>query len=585
VAVKVRTAADVVRNAVALMFSTVASAAFGMLFWVAGARLYNVEDLGRASAAVSAITLLGGLAQLSLNSVFIRFLPTAGEATGRFIGLSYGASASTAVILAVGFFVFGLGEDFLPPGPVALGAFCIAVVCSTFSGLQDSVLTALRRTAWVPVENIAIAVGKLALLPVFVGGAIVAPLLIAWGLPIVVAVVVLSAVIFLRLAPTQARRMRGRQALPNRGELLAFMSAQNLNGILGNLSMFLPPLLVTMVLGPEQTGLFYVPWLIGTALFALSWNILVSLVVEASTDPSQIRSQLRHAFRLLVLVTVGGGAVLVLGAPLILGVLGSQYAEGGADSLRLIGLGLPFAVISTLFAATGFMAKKTWPIFFSQLASTVIFLGGAYFALHWFGIVGAAGAFLASEIVVGLALAPATVRRLRELVRSSEEKLAEEVAAGEKVLARGVAPVPARGVVTVPRLSPGYDTGPMQVLFLPAAVVDWERLGQIETVLMQRLVSPDDDPVSGTDERWQTDLTLPMQRISPDDVTIRLPSSPHGRGDSPGGRHHRTEPEPHLDPQSDPRLDPRLDPRSGPSTAADGEPPSGPRHGAREGSS
>jgi hypothetical protein len=318
------------------------------------------------------------------------------------------------------------------------------------------------------------------------------------------------------------------------------------------------------------------PWLIGTALLALSWNILVSLVVEASTDPSQIRVQLRHAFRLLVLVTVGGGAVLVLGAPLILAVLGSRYAEGGADSLRLIGLGLPFGVIGTLFAVTGLMAKKTWPIFFSQLASTVIFLGGAYFALRGFGIVGAAGAFLASEVVVGLALTPVTVRRLRELVRSSEEKLAEEVAAGEKVLARGVAPVPARGVVTVARLRPGYDTGPMQVLFLPAAVVDWERLGQIETVLMQRLVTPDSDPVSGTDERWQTDLTLPMQRISADDVTIRLPSPPHGREDSPSGRHHRVEPEPHLDLPSDPR--------SGPSTAADGEPHSGPRHGAREGS-
>ena len=176
----------------------------------------------------------------------------------------------------------------------------------------------------------------------------------------------------------------------------------------------------------------------------------------------------------------GQGAVLVLGAPLILAVLGSQYAEGGADSLRLIGLGLPFGVIATLFAVTGFMAKKTWPIFFSQLASTVIFLSGTYFALHRFGIVGAAGAFLLSEVVVGLALAPTTVRRLRELVRSSEEKLADEVAEGEKVLARGVAPVPARGVVTVPRLRPGYDTGPMQVLFLPAAVVDWERLGQIE---------------------------------------------------------------------------------------------------------
>ena len=271
-------------------------------------------------------------------------------------------------------------------------------------------------------------------------------------------------------------------------ELLAFMSAQNLNGILGNLTIYLPPLLITMVLGPEQTGLFYVPWLIGTALFALSWNILVSLVVEASTDPAQIRTQLRHASWLLVLVSVGGGGVLVLGAPLILSVLGPQYAEVGAASLRLIGLGLPFGVIGTLFAVTGFMAKKTWPIFFAQLASTVLFLGGTYIALArlGFGIVGAAGAFLVSEVVVGLALAPVTVRRLRELVRSSEETLAEEVAAGEKVLARGVAPVTARGVVTVPRLRPGYDTGPMQVVFLPAAVVDWARIGQIETVLMDR---------------------------------------------------------------------------------------------------
>jgi O-antigen/teichoic acid export membrane protein len=515
VAMKIRAAADVVRNAVALIISTVASAGLGMLFWIVGARLYDVEDLGRASAAVAAITLLGGLAQLSLNSVFIRFLPTAGEATSRFLGLSYGASASAAIILAVGFFVFGFGTGFLPPGPLALAAFCLAVVASTFSALQDSVLTALRRTIWVPVENIAIAVGKLALLPVLVGAAVGVPLLIAWASPIVVAVVVLSAIILFRFAPAQARRMRGRQALPTWPELLSFMSAQNLNGILGTLAIYLPPLLVTMVLGPAQTGLFYVPWLIGTALLALTWNILVSLVVEASTDPYHIRAQFRHALRLLLLVTVGGGAVLALGAPLILSILGSQYAEGGAGSLRLIGLGLPFGVIGTLFSITALMAKRTWPIFFTQLANTVIFLGGAYVAMAQlgFGINGAAGAFLASELVVGLALLPATVRRLRELVRS-----------GDLGPARGVAPVRARGVATVPRLRPGFDTGPMQVLFLPEAVVDWERLGQVDTVLMQRL--PPDEPFTdpGTGVRWSGDMTLPLQRISSDEVTVRLPS-------------------------------------------------------------
>jgi len=139
---KVPAAVDVVRNAVALMFSTVASAALGMMFWIIGARLYSVGDLGRAAAAVSTITLLAGLAQLSLHSVFIRFLPTAGEATGRFVGLSYLASGSVAVLLAVGFFMLGPSSQFLPPGSVALGTFSVAVLCATFSGLQDS-----RRTS------------------------------------------------------------------------------------------------------------------------------------------------------------------------------------------------------------------------------------------------------------------------------------------------------------------------------------------------------------------------------------------------------------------------------------------------------
>ena len=50
--------------------------------------------------------------------------------------------------------------------------------------------------------------------------------------------------------------MRGRQALPTSRELSGFMAAQNLNGIVNNLMLYLPPLLITSVLGPEQAGLF-----------------------------------------------------------------------------------------------------------------------------------------------------------------------------------------------------------------------------------------------------------------------------------------------------------------------------------------
>jgi hypothetical protein len=73
-------------------------------------------------------------------------------------------------------------------------------------------------------------------------------------------------------------------------------------------------------------------------------------------------------------------------------------------------------------------------------------------------------------------------------------------------------------VAAVPRLRPGFDIGPMQVIFLPAEVIDWERLGAIETVVMDRYGA-------GPDGRQRADMTLPLVRLSSADMTVQLPKS------------------------------------------------------------
>jgi hypothetical protein len=297
---------------------------------------------------------------------------------------------------------------------------------------------------------------------------------------------------------------------------MSFMTAEYLNGLLGNLTLYLPPVLVAVVLGAAANAFFYVPWLIGTAAFALAWNIAISFVVEATSEPGQIRGHLRHTVRLLLLVGVGGGAVLVTAAPLVLAIVGSEYAEQGATSLRLIGLSLPFELVTTLFAVTAIMSKKVWPILWQNLAIAVVFLSGAYIGLDRYGAAGAAGAYLVAQAGAGIALAPTTLRRLRALVRAAEEQAELEK----------TAPIPAfaaaRGVAGAPRVVPRFDTGPIQVVWGPENL-DWELVGQQETVLMQKVVDADDP--SGSN-----DVTMPMQRIgSDDDTTVVISDAPGAR--------------------------------------------------------
>ncbi len=513
----------VVRNAAALMFSTVASSALGMAFWIAAVRLYPADEVGRASAGASAITLLAGLAQLSLSSVFVRFLPGAGDRTGRIIRFGYAAAGAASVLGAAAFFLLGLARDFLPPGPVPLIAFCVAVCASTIAALQDSVLTALRRAAWVPAGNIILGLGKLALLVALAVTTVRAPMLIAWAAPIVVAVVAIGALLVrlvtgLRRDQARPAQPRPEQGLPTLVELRGFMTSEYLKNILGTLTLTTPPLLVAMVLGPEQNAYFYLPWLIGSAALALSWNISVSFVVEASGEPSRVREHLRHAVRLLLAVTVGGGAMLAIAAPLILATLGDRYAASGATSLRLIGLSLPFDLVMTLFSAAAIMAKRTWVIFWAQLVATVFFLGAGLLALPAIGAVGMAAAYLGSHAVMGISLAPATIRRLRALVRDAEP--GQDSAS---TTARGVAPVRARGVAAVPHLRPGHDGGPVQVVFLPDTP-GWRLMNDSQTVLMQAVETP--DPIAG-------DATIPMQRVRPE-WTDDAGSAVHGAAGADG---------------------------------------------------
>src|SRR5690349_124467 len=94
------------RNGNALMISTGITSALGLLYWTIAARVYQTDDVGLNSMAISIMIFLSGVAQINLQEAMIRFIPRAGARTLRMALYSYGIVIALSLIVAV---VFCLG--------------------------------------------------------------------------------------------------------------------------------------------------------------------------------------------------------------------------------------------------------------------------------------------------------------------------------------------------------------------------------------------------------------------------------------------------------------------------------------------
>jgi O-antigen/teichoic acid export membrane protein len=408
-----------VRTATALMTSTAGTAALSFVFWIAAARWFPPETVGRVAAAAAAMALLAALAQLNLVSLYARFLPTAGARTRPLVVAGYGASAAMSVLLTVGFFLSGFATGLIGGGWVSRLAFTAAVIASAVFFIQGGVLTALGRAAWVPAAGGVTSAARLALLPLLAGFAAGDGLLLAWVLPIVAVMAATTWWVLARGAPAHARARPAAAPVRPR-EVLRFASAEYVNGMLSNAAAFLPPVLVAGVLGAVPGAYFYLPWLIGISVTTLLWNVVTSFVVAAAGDGTPARADTNRALYLVLAIVLPGTLVLSLGATPLLGLLGGDYAAEGAAVLRLLGLSLPFAAVVLVFSAFSILEKRMWRLVAVQAAGAALLFAGVWIGLPRLGAVAPALSLLAAQAAVGLALLPAVVRAYRRTGRPPE---------------------------------------------------------------------------------------------------------------------------------------------------------------------
>ncbi len=420
----------VYRNAYALMISNGLTSGLGLVYWSICARAYPTEVMGASSAAISMMLFLSGAAQLNLRPALLRLLPESGERASWLVRRTYALaillSALTALVVFGGGAVTGAPWSAISElaSPIGVLLMVVGTMCWSIFNLQDGVLTGLRRTGWVPIENGGYAVVKIVILLAAVVALPTMGIVVSWVVPTIVIVGVVSAVLVLRWIPAYMAAHGDRRPSLDRRTLMTFVAADSAGALFALGASTLLPVLVVGALGPTTGAYFAITWTIITALMLVPLNMAASLTVESVHSQAALGPQVRrlagHLYRLLIPMVV---AVILL-AQWGLHVFGPAYSENATVALRIGALGLlPFAA-NTLFLATARIQARSRAILVVQIVTSVVTLGLSALLLGPMGIAGVTLAWLIAQTVVAAVIVPTQLLPLIR-VRSSVAQSAE----------------------------------------------------------------------------------------------------------------------------------------------------------------
>ncbi|WP_313811088.1 phosphotransferase [Glutamicibacter sp.] len=393
------------RSSDALIIGTGLTSLLGLAFWALAARWLSTESVGIGAAVVSAVTLLANIATLGMRNGFLRFLPTAGSGTLRFIFTTYTVCA-LAAIAAAGVFLAGQplwGQQlgFLTQTPLSMAAFILGTVVWVIFVLQDQVLIGLRHAGWVPLENGLASVLKIAALPVFAFASLWA-VFAATVVPSIIVVLAVTVLIRQLVKKKLAASAAVRSEPTSFKTVLGFVVPDHFASMLWFATTDVLTLIVLNVAGPEASAYWYMANTIGYSLYLVTSNVGSALISESVHDPANAYRHARKALRHSAQLVLPAAVIGILLSSFALGLLGEDYAQFATGTLQLIlasavpqlivGIGIAMARVRgdmlTVLGVYAFTALMLW--------------GGSTFAIELWGLPGIGIMILLNQSLVAV---------------------------------------------------------------------------------------------------------------------------------------------------------------------------------------
>lgn len=407
-------------NAYYLMANTAINSLAGFAFWTVAARFYSEEDIGVASALISAVTLVAALSNLGLGTGLIRYLPSASDEAHAMLDSSLTFLTIASFVVAVGFLaglpLWSPALTFLYRRPGFLIGFALSAVLVAANGVIAQVFIAHRAARFTLLCSAILSILRIPLPILFVRWG-------AFGIFIAVGVamtVSLAIGLFWLLPAVQAGyspRIRLRVGVLN--GLMTYSLINQVSALLFQTSQMILPIVVLNVLGASASGYSYVVWLLGNMLFVISGALATSAFAEGSNEEKALGESVRRAWKLMFLLSVPAVFFLLIAGRMLLLFFGQEYAKNGAGLLAVLALSAIPVGVNNVYMSVKRVTREMGAVLRVSLLIAGGTIGLAYLLMPRYGVVGSGIGWLASQGVVAVyVLGSAFLRRTRR--RSGE---------------------------------------------------------------------------------------------------------------------------------------------------------------------
>jgi O-antigen/teichoic acid export membrane protein len=395
----------IISNAASLIGTFGVTSGLGFVYWWVAAQLFDKAEVGLASALISAMMLMGTLGMLGLGTLMIGELRRRRAIAVSLISGALVVASITAGSLGL---IFALITSQTSDEFAILtdtGYLLLFVVGTAVTGallVLDQALLGLLRGTLQLYRNAIFAAGKLLILAV-VGLAFVnlnsMAIYATWLAGNLLSIIPLAFIALPHLLQ-QHEMVSARHVFR---ELRGAALAHHVLNVSVQTSQFALPVLVTFLFSAVVNASFYVAWLIVSILFIIPAALTQTLYAVSSAEDQASPRQIRLTLRLSLFFVSAGVLVLVVGAPLILGIFGQAYADQASPSLRIMALAAFPMIIKVHYIAIFQIRRKIRLAALAMLGGallelTLAFLGGATGNL-WALSVGWTGAIFIEAIL------------------------------------------------------------------------------------------------------------------------------------------------------------------------------------------
>ncbi|MGW0041179.1 lipopolysaccharide biosynthesis protein [Rhodococcus sp. NPDC003348] len=402
-------------NAAALMLSSVATGALGLVYWAVAERFFDTSEVGRASAVISTATMLASVSCLSLGGAYQRFLPVAGRASHRLILGGLALTATVALALGGLFLVVNPSNDRLFSSPAEYALFPLIVLAFAVYALADPILTGLRLAKAVAVKNIALSVLKVVPIVALAGTGSALALSGSWA---VLALGVTAFSVSYLLRAIRDRREVPAQLPPVR-ELWAFQGVFFTMTLVLTVTPLALPLIVVSQLGTEQNAYFNLAWTMCSAVGLLRSGVGSSFIVEASAPDADRAALFQRLIRMLAAVALVSAAGLAVGGPLVLYVVSPDYFHAAAGLVLVMAVESLVGTVVIVYFLVAQVLRRLRLMLAVQIVIVATTLGVTATLVPEVGLIGVAWGSLTAQVSALLIVALPLRRAVSEMARPS----------------------------------------------------------------------------------------------------------------------------------------------------------------------